>query len=163
MWPEATQENISPVHLSRKEVNGQETLARYASSSLASLQLCHPSIDSGQLFFWRCWGWFYFEINFARLKKKLLPWDSVVIGLTVVLNLLHLKRRITNIYIFLPCTESKVTKSRSKLHSRPRARWHMRRSSQSAPEYTLSLKKPPTVNKRFWPPLKLVPKKPSRS
>ena len=32
----------------------------------------------------------------------------------------------------------------------------IKRSSQSAPAFSLSLKKPPTVNKRFGPPLKFV-------
>ena len=32
----------------------------------------------------------------------------------------------------------------------------IKRSSQSAPAFYLSLKKPPTVNKRFGPPLKCV-------
>ena len=34
-----------------------------------------------------------------------------------------------------------------------------RGTSQWAPEYSLALKKPPTVNKKFWPPPKLDPKK----
>ena len=34
-----------------------------------------------------------------------------------------------------------------------------RGTTQSAPEYSLFLKKPPTVNKKFWPPLNLFPKK----
>ena len=39
----------------------------------------------------------------------------------------------------------------------------MRGTSQSAAKYSLSLKKPPTINTKFWPPLNLVPKKPCRS
>ena len=35
---------------------------------------------------------------------------------------------------------------------------HLKRSRQSAPEYSLLLKKPPTISKKFWPPLNLVPK-----
>ena len=36
---------------------------------------------------------------------------------------------------------------------------YMRGTSQSAAEYSLSLKKPPTVNTKFWPPPKLCPQK----
>ena len=42
---------------------------------------------------------------------------------------------------------------------RPGKNLLMRRSRQSASEYSLSLEKPPTVNKKIWPPLYLVPKK----
>ena len=35
----------------------------------------------------------------------------------------------------------------------------MKGTSQSAQEYSLLLKKPPTIIKKFWPPPKLGPKK----